>query len=186
MPSDPHTITLLLSQWHEGSQEAAEQLMNLVYGELHRLAGIAMRREQGGHTLQTTALVHEAYLRLSQGAAIDWQNRQHFYAVMAQQLRRVLVDYARRRVSEKRGGPAPKLSLLEGDGGALDLDERVLAVDEALGRLESLDPRAARVVELRYFAGLSEAEAAEVLAVSPVTVKRDWQFARTWLAGQLA
>lgn len=159
--------------------------MELVYAELHRIAAREMRREHGEHTLQTTAVVHEAYLRICRSEPIGWKDRAHFYAVAAQQLRRVLVDHARRVHSEKRGGDVIKLSRWDLDGPALAMDERVLAVNEALTRLESLDPRAAKAVELRFFGGLSETEAAEALQISVATLKRDWDFAKTWLAGQL-
>jgi RNA polymerase sigma factor (TIGR02999 family) len=133
-----------------------------------------MRREHGEHTLQTTAVVHEAWLRICRSERIDWKDRAHFYAVAAQQLRRVLVDHARRLLSDKRGGRVLKLSIWESDSPSIDVDERILAVHEALTRLESLDARAARVVELRFFGGLSETEAAEALHVSVATLKRDW------------
>jgi RNA polymerase sigma factor (TIGR02999 family) len=183
--SDSPAITGLLDRWRLGDQEAASQLMELVYGELHRIAAREMRREHGEHTLQTTAVVHEAYLRICRSKPIDWKDRVHFYAVAAQQLRRVLVDHARRVHSEKRGGGVLKFSIQESDGPAIGIDDRVLAVDEALDRLGLLDPRAAKVVELRFFGGLSEAEAAGALQISVATVKRDWDFAKTWLTGQL-
>jgi RNA polymerase sigma factor (TIGR02999 family) len=186
MSRNSRTITALLSEWRSGKKEAANQLMELVYGELHQIAARQMRRELPGHTLQTTALVHEAYLRLCGSGPIDWNDRAHFFAVAAQQLRRVLVDHARNAHSEKRGAGQPNLALLESDGGAVQFDERLLAVDEALSRLEALDERAAKVVELRFFGGLSETEAAKALGISLATVKRDWDFARTWLASQLA
>jgi RNA polymerase sigma factor (TIGR02999 family) len=182
---DSHTITLLLVQWRAGDQDAGNRLMELVYDELHQIASRQMRREHGEHTLQTTAVVHEAYLRIVRSEPIDWENRAHFYAVVAQQLRRVLLDHARRVHSEKRGGGAVKLSLWDSDRCALILDERLLAVDEALSRLEKLDPRAAKVVELRFFGGLSEAEAADALQFSVATLKRDWDFAKAWLTAQL-
>src|SRR5438067_1731263 len=181
MTDDSHQITGLLQDWRAGKPEAAGRLMELVYGELHRLAARHMRGERGGHTLQTTALVHEAYLRLCGSQSVDWQNRGHFFAVAAQQLRRVLVDYARRARSEKRGGGEMHLSLAEADCPVVDHAERLLAIDEALARLENLDGRAAQVIELRFFGGLSEKEAAEVLGISVATLKRDWDFARTWL-----
>jgi RNA polymerase sigma-70 factor, ECF subfamily len=176
---DAGTITALLDRWRRGDQEAAGQLMEIVYAELHRIAAREMRRERGEHTLQTTAVLHEAYLRICRSEPIDWKDRAHFYAVAAQQLRRVLVDHARRVHSEKRGGGVVKLSLWESDSPAIGMDERVLAVNEALTRLESLDPRAAKAVELRFFGGLSEGEAAEALQVSVATLKRDWEFAKT-------
>jgi RNA polymerase sigma factor (TIGR02999 family) len=185
MPQESHTITALLMDWRAGKTEAAKQIIELVYGELHRLAARQMRREHGGHTLQTTALVHEVYLRLCGSERIDWQDRGHFLAVAAQQLRRVLLDHARRVQSQKRGGGQIKFSLAEFDGSAVEVDERLLALDEALARLETLDERAAKVIELRFFGGLTETEAAQLLKVSTATVKRDWDFARTWLASQL-
>ena len=183
--SDTHEITGLLGRWRLGDLKAANQLMELVYADLHRIAAREMRREHGEHTLQTTAVLHEAYLRIFRSEPVDWKDRAHFYAVAAQQLRRVLLDHARRTHSEKRGGSIVKLSLLESDSGALGLDERLLALDEALTRLEDLDPRAAKVVELRFFGGLTESDAAEVIGISVATLKRDWDFAKTWLAVQL-
>ncbi len=183
---EPHTITRLLDQWRQGDREAGDRLMELVYGELHRIAAREMRREHGEHTLQTTAIVHEAYLRICKSDPVDWKDRAHFYAVAAQQLRRVLVDHARRQHTEKRGGGVLPLSLWESDGPAIATDENVLAVNEALTRLETLDPRAAKVVELRFFGGLNEAETGEALGVSVATLKRDWDFAKAWLAGQLS
>jgi RNA polymerase sigma factor (TIGR02999 family) len=186
MADSSHTITALLEQWRRGDKKAADQLMELVYCDLHAIAAREMRREQGEHTLQTTALVHEVYVRLCGSDPIPWKDRAHFFAVAAQQLRRVLVDHARRVRSEKRGGGQVKLPLWESDGPAWEIDERLLAVDEALTRLQALDERAANVVELRFFGGLSESEAAEALGISLATLKRDWDFARAWLASQLA
>lgn len=183
---ESHTITDLLKEWRDGDHEAGNQLINLVYGELHRIAAREMQREKEGHTLQTTALVHEAYLRICKGGAIDWQNRAHFFALAARQLRRVLVDHARRQRSDKRGGDVVMLSILDSDGGSIDIDYRLMAVDEALARLETLDPRAAKVVELRFFGGLSEADAAAALEISVATLKRDWDFAKSWLTCQLS
>ncbi|HTS30050.1 MAG TPA: sigma-70 family RNA polymerase sigma factor [Bryobacteraceae bacterium] len=186
MAEGSHTITGLLTEWRGGNQGAANQLIELVYAELHRIASREMRRERREHTLQTTALVHETYLRLCGSGPVDWKDRAHFFAVAAQQLRRVLVDHARRVLSEKRGGGQILFELLESDGGTWELDEQLLAVDESLTRLQALDERAAKVIELRFFGGLSEAEAAEALNISIATLKRDWEFARTWLASQLA
>jgi RNA polymerase sigma factor (TIGR02999 family) len=185
MADDTRNITGLLQDWRTGKPGAANRLMEVVYGELHQIAVRQMRRERGEHTLQATALVHEMYLRLFGSEPIDWQNRAHFFAVAAQQLRRVLVDHARRRQREKRGGGQIKFSLDEKDAPVVDQDERLLEMDQALARLESLDERAAKVVELRYFGGLSEKETAEALGISVATLKRDWEFARTWLASQL-
>jgi len=179
-------ITGLLDRWRLGDAAAADELAALVYGDLHRIAAREMRRERGDHTLQTTAVLHEAYLRIFHSEPVAWKDRAHFFAVAAQQLRRVLLDHARKANSLKRGGGTVKLSLLQRDGAVLKLDERVLALNDALTRLEGLDPRAAKVVELRYFGGLTEADAAEVLGISVATLKRDWDFAKTWLAAQLA
>ncbi len=188
MPEDrePEDITGLLDRWRLGDPDAANQLMELVYGDLHRIAAREMRRERPGHTLQTTAVLHEAYLRIFRGEPVAWRDRAHFYASAAKQLRRVLLDHARRAHSEKRGGQVVKLSLGEFDVGGLGLDARLLALNEALTNLEALDPRAAKVVELRFFGGVSETDAAEVLGISVATLKRDWDFAKTWLAAQLA
>ena len=186
MTEGTHRITGLLENWRAGDKRAADRLIELVYSELHAIAAREMRREHGEHTLQTTALVHEAYLRLFGSGPVEWKDRAHFFAVAARQLRHILVDHARRVRSEKRGGGQVHFSLDDSDGPACPLDERVLAVDEALGRLQMLDERAAKVVELRYFGGLSESEAAETLGISIATLKRDWDFARTWLAAQLA
>ena len=179
---ETHDITGLLDRWRLGDMEAANELMELTYGELHRIAAREMRREHGEHTLQTTAVLHEAYLRIFRSGPFELRDRAHFFAVAAQQLRRVLLDHARRAHREKRGGGIVKLSLWESDVGALGANDRLLALDDALVRLEELDPRAAKVVELRFFGGLTEAEAAEVLRISVATLKRDWDFAKTWLA----
>ena len=183
---DTHDVTSLLHRWRRGDAEAANQLMEVVYADLHRIAAREMRREHGEHTLQTTAVLHEAYLRLFLSEPVEWKDRAHFYAVAARQLRRVLLDHARRAHSEKRGGGIVKFSLMESDVADVSLDARLVSLDEALARLEGLDPRAAKVVELRYFGGLTESDSAEVLGVSIATVKRDWDFAKTWLAAQLA
>lgn len=182
----PSPITRLLQDWRSGDREAANRLMELVYDELHKIASREMRREHGEHTLQTTALVHEVYLRLCGGSSIDWTDRSHFFAVAAKQVRRVLVDHARRSNSEKRGGGVTKLSLWDSDGPAVPLDDRLLALDQALERLEALDGRAAKAIELRFYGGLSEAETAAALEISLATLKRDWDFARTWLTAQLS
>jgi RNA polymerase sigma-70 factor, ECF subfamily len=185
MAANTHNITGLLQDWRVGKPGAANQLMEVVYGELRQIAARQMRRERGEHTLQPTALVHETYLRLLGSEPIDWQNRGHFFAVASQQLRRVLVDHARGVQSEKRGGRQIRFSLDDGDGPVVYRNDRLLEIDQALTRLESLDERAAKVVELRYFGGLDEKEAAKTLAISVATLKRDWAFARTWLATQL-
>ena len=186
MSQDKHAITRLLEEWRSGNQDAATRLMELVYRELHQMASRQMRRERGEHTLQTTALVHEVYLRLCGAEPIQWADRTHFFAVAAQQLRRVLVDHARRVRSEKRGGGNIAVTLVDSDVPVCAIDERLLAVDESLSRLETLDPRAAKVIELRFFGGLTETEAAGALDISLATLKRDWDFARSWLATQLS
>jgi len=185
MAKDSHTITRLLLDWRSGNKDAAARLLELVYRELHAMASRQMRRERGEHTLQTTALIHEAYIRLCGAEPIQWHDRAHFFAVAAQQLRRVLVDHARRFRSEKRGGGKVCATLFDSDNAVWQLDERLLAVDVALQKLETLDRRAAKVIELRFFGGLTETEAAEALEISITTLKRDWDFARSWLAAQL-
>jgi RNA polymerase sigma factor (TIGR02999 family) len=173
--------------WGAGDRAAGERLLPEVYAELRRCAARAMRRESAEHTLQATALVHEAYLRLVDQRRVQWQNRAHFFGIAAQVMRRILVDHARARHAAKRGGGATQLTLGDGDAaapaadGALDL----LALHDALERLAGLDPEQARLVELRYFGGLSIEETAEALDVSPATVKREWALARAWLRREL-
>jgi RNA polymerase sigma factor (TIGR02999 family) len=185
MSKDSRPITMLLREWNAGNKEAANQIMDLVYRELHQMAEREMRRERREHTLQATALVHEAYMRLCGSEPIQWKDRAHFFALAARQLRRVLVDHARRVRSEKRGGGFVKLPLLESDGQGWQFDERLIALDEALTQLQQLDERTAKVIELRFFAGLSEEQVAKVLDISVATLKRDWDFGRTWLASRL-
>ena len=177
-------ITGLLEQLRSGDGKAATRLMDLVYPELRRLAQRYMRRERPNHTLQATALVHEAYLRLFGSGPMEWQNRAHFFAVAAQQMRRILVDHARTLDARKRGGGDIKVSLEDAKELSVKPDQDLVALDETLKRLEALDSRAARVVELRFFGGLTEKEAAEVMGVSVATLKRDWEFARAWLFDQ--
>lgn len=179
-------LTLLLSQWGNGDEQAGERAMELVYGELKRVASAYMRSERADHTLQPTALVNEAFLRLAHGAPVEWNDRSHFLRLAARSMRRVLTDHARRVKAAKRGGGA-KESLEEVSLAAAGPDlVRLLALDEVLGRLARLDPRQAQVVELRFFAGLTVAETADVLDLSPVTVKRDWRCAKAWLKRELA
>jgi RNA polymerase sigma factor (TIGR02999 family) len=177
----PGDITLLLAELRAGNRSAESRLLPLVYDELRRVARHYMRAERRDHTLQPTALVHEAYMRLAGQRDVDWQNRAHFFAVAAQLMRRILVDHARAHKAEKRGGTEPKIELGEGLALTEEKATELLAVDEALTRLAECDPRQARIVELRFFGGLSEEEAAEVLGVSARTVKRDWSVARAWL-----
>ena len=181
-------VTQLLLAWGAGDQAAGDRLLAAVYTELRRQAARAMRRESSEHTLQTTALVHEAYLRLVDQRRVVWQNRAHFFGVAAQLMRRILVDHARERRAAKRGGGARPLTLGDVDDAAApaaDAGADVLALHEALERLAALDPEQARLVELRYFAGLSIEETAEALGVSPATVKREWAIARAWLRREL-
>ena len=186
MPPDPPTLTHWLVEWRNGNQEAANQLFEAAYKELRRLAAWHLQKEQPGHTLQPTALVHELYVKLFAGEPVDWQNRAHFFAVASQQLRRLLIDHARARRAEKREGGRVRLSLTEVNGLAAPRQEDLIELDQALRRLEDLDQRSARVIELRFFGGLTEQEAAEVLGISVATLKRDWSFARAWLIDQLA
>ena len=174
-------LTGLLLEWRDGDKAALDRLTPLVYDELRRIAHRYVQRERNGHTLQTTALVNEAYLRLAGQQKVDWQNRAHFFAVSAQVMRHILIDHARRRRYAKHGGDARQVSL---EDAALMPQERaaeLIALDEALDELAKLDPRKSRVVELRYFGGLSLEETAEVLEISLMTVRRDWRAAKAWL-----
>src|SRR5688572_4783133 len=178
-------VTQLLLAWSDGDQTALEKLIPLVYEELHRLARHYMSRERAGHTLQTTALVNEAYLRLVDWENVRWQNRAHFFGVAAQMMRRILVDFARSRQYLKRGGEERRVSLAEA---AVVSEERAtdfIALDDALGSLAAIDPRKTQVVELRFFGGLSVEEVAEVLNISPRTVMREWSLAQAWLHREL-
>jgi RNA polymerase sigma-70 factor, ECF subfamily len=177
----PGEITQLLQQINGGDPAAQSRLIPLVYRELRRLAAQYMRMERSGHTLQTTALVHEAYLRLAKQKGAPWQSRAQFFGVAARLMRRILVDHARERLAKKRGGSWEKVSLDEALTVAALPSDRLLALDEALDRLGERDFRQSRIVELKFFGGLSEAEAAEVLGVSVRTVKRDWCVAKAWL-----
>jgi len=181
-----HDITDLLLAWSKGDQTALEKLTPLVYQELHRLARCYLRGEHSGHTLQTTALVHEAYLRLVEASRMRWQNRAHFFAVSAQLMRHILVDFARARRNLKRGGGAEQVSLDEALTISPERSAELVALDEALTALARLDERQSKVVELRFFGGLTEAEIAEVLQVSPRTVSGDWNLARSWLLRELS
>jgi RNA polymerase sigma factor (TIGR02999 family) len=183
--SDNLPLTTLLKKWRQGDDKAGENVMELAYNELRRLAAYHLRGERKNHTLSATALVNEMYLRLAVSEPVDWQDRAHFFAVAARQLRRILVNYGRDRQAQKRGGKQVKLALTDIGELAQAPDQDVIVLDEALTKLGTLDPRAAQVVELRYFGGLTEAEAAEVLGVSIATLKRDWVWARAWLTANL-
>ncbi len=186
MATAPNDVTKLLADWSGGDGAALEQLMPLVYEELHRMAKRYMNSQPSGHTLQTTALIHEAYLKLADNPEKQWENRAHFFAVAAQAMRHILVDHARSRRSEKRGGETQMISLEEAAIISNERVEEVIALDEALKSLEKQDARKGRVVELRYFGGLSVEETAEILKISPETVMRDWRFAKTWLLRELS
>lgn len=178
-------VTALLIEVANGNQAAQEKLLPLVYDQLKRLARRYMRRERVGHTLQTTALVHEAYLKLVGQHSPHWQGRAQFYGIAAQLMRRILIDHARRHLREKRGGTHVILPLEEAFAFTPEHSEDLLKLDEALDRLSKLDPRQSRIVELRFFGGLSVEETSRFLNVSPITVKRDWAVAKVWLYGEL-
>jgi RNA polymerase sigma-70 factor, ECF subfamily len=186
MPAAPLAqVTEALIAWSAGDASALETLVPIVEADLRRMARRQLARERPGHTLQTTALVNEAYLRLIDQKRVRWQNRAHFFAIAAQAMRRILIGMARARCAEKRGGPAQPVSLDLAAEVSVDRAAELVALDDALHALAALDPRRARVVELRYFGGLSVEETAEALTVSPETVMRDWKRARAWLAAEL-
>jgi len=187
MPEPGGDVTRLLGQLRAGNQAAADQLVPLIYDELRRIAGAQMRQERVGHTLQATAVVHEAYMRLAGEQEIEWQSRAHFFAIAAKTMRRVLRDYARQHNAGKRGGESARkvdidAELLIGH----DRFEEVVALDEVLERLSAMDPEQGRIVELRFFAGLNVDETAEVMGISPRTVKREWRLAKAWLDRELS
>jgi len=180
MPSNTD-ITALLVDWGNGDQSALERLLPLVERELHRLAHSYMRREDPDHTLQTTALINETYLRLVDQRKVEWQNRAHFFGIAAQMMRRILVDHARSRSAAKRGDGACRVTLDEGLVALAERDLDLVALDAALTNLAKIDPQQAKIVELRFFAGLSIEDTSEALHISPATVKRDWAMAKAWL-----
>ena len=182
----PHEITQLLAEWSGGNQTALDKLYPLVYAELHRMANHYMNRERKDHTLQTTALINEAYVRLVDQRHVHWANRAHFFAISAQIMRRILIDHARGHAYAKRGGGAQRVSLDEIAIVASDPASDMLLLDEALTRLAEMDPRRGQVVELRYFGGLNNEEIADVLKISENTVTRDWNMARAWLYQELS
>ncbi len=179
-------MTQLLIQLTDGDRAVLDELLPLIYDELRSLAANYLRRERVGHTLQPTALVHEAYLRLVNQTQVRWQNRAHFFGVAAQMMRRILVDHARAHHADKRGSDAPRLSLDENIEVADERATELLALDEALTTLAEIDAQKSKIVELRYFGGLSVEETAEVLGVSAPTVKRQWRMAKAWLYGQVS
>ncbi len=178
-------VTQLLQAWCGGDEKALEGLVPLVYGELHRIAHRYMLRERVGHTLQTTALVNEAYLKLIDATKVQWQNRAHFFAISAGLMRRILVDFARTRGSRKRGGDVRKLEFDESRVASPERSADLIALDSALTSLAAIDPRQAKLVELRFFGGLEVKETAEVLGISPRTVKREWAVAKLWLLREM-
>lgn len=184
-PVAANQVTVLLRKWSEGDATALEQLTPLVYEELHRLAHQHMRRESAGHILQTSALINEAYVRLVDQPRIQWESRAHFFGIAARLMRRILVDDARKRNSAKRGGSLIQVPLDEVENLAHQQATNVVAIDEALQRLEAIDARQSQIVELRFFGGLSIDETANLLDVSPGTVMRDWTFARAWLRNEM-
>lgn len=185
MAASTNDVTQLLVDWRNGDKQALDRLMPLVYDELRRIASRYMKREREGHTLQTTALVNEAYLRMVGQDDVDWQNRAHFFGVAASVMRHLLVDHARARGRVRRGADPQQVSLDEAAVVSNQKGEELLALDEALTRLASIDSRKVKIVELRYFSGLTAEETAEVLGVSEITVKREWLKAKAWLYREL-
>jgi RNA polymerase sigma factor (TIGR02999 family) len=186
MPESPENVTRLLLDWSNGNKEALDSLLPIVYDELRRQASRYLRRERAGHTLQTTALINEAYLRLVNQKNVHWQNRAHFFGIAAQLMRRILVDHARTRKRSKRGGSDIRVSLNEATVTSQAQDLDLVALDEALERLVEIDPQQSRIVELRFFSGLNVEETAEVLRISPATVKREWRIAKAWLHREIS
>jgi RNA polymerase sigma-70 factor (ECF subfamily) len=185
MESATPNVTQLLAAWSDGNQSARDELIPLVYAELHRVAQNYLRRERRGHTLQSSALVHEAFLRLVD-QRVAWRNRAHFFGIAAQLMRRILVDYARSRGNEKHGGDQLHLELDDALDAAAERDADLVALDDALTDLAAIDPQQSRVIELRYFGGLTIEETAEALGLSDTTVEREWRLARAWLRRELS
>lgn len=179
-------ITKILQSWSEGDQNSLEELIPLVYQELHRLAHRALARNSQGNSVETTVLLHEAYLRLIDVKQVQWQDRVHFFAVSANLMRNILVDFARQRLSQKRGGELTHVELDEALNFSPDKGNDLVALDEVLNELAKLNERQSKIVELKFFGGLTEDEIAEVLKISPATIRRDWQVARAWLYRELA
>jgi len=185
MEADRGEVTVLLAKLTKGNQEAAGKLIPLVYSEMRRLAGAYMRRERSDHTLQPTALVNEAYLKLVEQRGVDWQSRSHFFGIAAQVMRRILVDHARGHMRDKRGGGQKPVPIDEAMVFAPEQSEEILKLNEALDRLTKLDERQGKIVELRFFGGLTVEQTAEMMGISPKTVKRDWSMAKAWLHGEM-
>jgi len=186
MPQAPENVTQLLIGWSKGDKEALDKLVPLVYDELRRQAARYLQHERIGHTLQTTALIHEAYLRLIDQKNVHWQNRAHFFGIAAQMMRRILVDHARTKKRAKRGGSDVRVSLSDANLKTPGQDLDIVALDEALERLAEIDEQQSRIVELRFFSGLTVEETAEVLSISTATVKRDWSMAKAWLHREIS
>ena len=186
MTPSSSNVTQMLHDWSHGDREVLDKLVPVVFEELRRQAARYLKRERPGHTLQTTALIHEAYIRLIDQKNVHWQNRAHFYAISAKLMRRILVDHARSRQAAKRGGSDIKLPLEEAMNASEGREVDLVALDEALERLAAIDPQQSRVVELKFFSGMSVEETAEVLGVSTRTVKRDWNVAKAWLRRQIS
>jgi RNA polymerase sigma factor (TIGR02999 family) len=185
MEAERGEVTILLAKLTKGNQEAASRLIPLVYSEMRRLAGAYMRRERGDHTLQPTALVNEAYLKLVEQRSVDWQSRSHFFGIAAQVMRRILVDHARGHLRDKRGGGQKPVPIDEALVFAPEQSEEFLKLDDALERLTKLDERQGKIVELRFFGGLTVDQTADLMGISAKTVKRDWSMAKAWLHGEM-
>jgi RNA polymerase sigma factor (TIGR02999 family) len=186
MRQTPENVTQLLIDWSKGDKEALDNLVPLVYDELRRQAARYLRHERAGHTLQTTALIHEAYLRLVDQRNVHWQNRAHFFGIAAQMMRRILVDHARTKKRAKRGGSDIRVSFSEATLKAPDQDLDIVALDEALEHLAAIDEQQSKIVELRFFSGLTVEETAEVMGISAATVKRNWSMAKAWLHREIS
>jgi RNA polymerase sigma factor (TIGR02999 family) len=184
--ADSKQVTELLIQWSDGDQNALDDLMPIVYDELRRMARGHMNRQDSGHTMQTTELIHEAYLKLAGNEEKDWKNRAHFFGVASKAMRHIIVDYARLKSSQKRGGNPNRITFVENEFASNKNSEEIVALDDALLALAELDERKSRVVEMRFFGGLKNEEIAEVLQVSIITIKRDWNFARNWLLKEIS
>ena len=185
MTENLQVISVILKDWSGGDRASADRLLSLVYDELRKIAGQYLRKEKSDHTLQPTALVHEAYMKLIDISDISWQDRAHFFAVSANIMRHILVDHARAKLAEKRGGDAQRISLEDADSLSSEPDVDLLAVDEALNELAEFDEQQSRIVELRFFGGLTIEETAHVAGISPATVKREWAMAKAWLHRKL-